>query len=101
MNGGEREAGRTQAGAVLGLHEQARRSSAEGLHGGVRVPEDIAIVSFDGSELGEYSWPPLTTVAQPIEDMARAAVDLMIDGGGETTQQVFAPSLLIRRSCGC
>ncbi len=77
-------------GVLLALHEA-----------GVRVPEDIAIVSFDGSELGEYSWPPLTTVAQPIEDMARAAVDLMIDGGGETTQQVFAPSLLIRRSCGC
>ena len=49
---------------------------------GLQVPKDIAIVSFDGSLEVEYCWPPLTTVAQPIGDMAWAAVDALLGGGG-------------------
>lgn len=68
---------------------------------GVRVPEEVAIVSFDGSEDAEYSWPPLSTVAQPIEEMARAAVSALIDGEGEKHHRVFEPTLIRRASCGC
>ena len=81
---------RQAIGLLLAMHEA-----------GVRVPDDVAIVGFDGAEDGEYSWPPLTTVAQPIEQMARTAVDLMIDGAGDDVNQVFPPTLLVRRSCGC
>ena len=65
------------------------------------MPEEIAIVSFDGSEDAEYSWPPLSTVAQPIEEMARAAVSALIDGEGEKHHRVFEPTLIRRASCGC
>lgn len=70
---------------------------------GVRVPDDLAVVSFDGSRETEYSWPPLTAVRQPIEAMAAVAVDLMLDpddlpGSGH---HVCESPLIIRRSCGC
>jgi LacI family transcriptional regulator len=67
---------------------------------GVRVPEDVAIVSFDGSEEAEYSWPALTTLAQPIAEMAAAAVESLL-GGGPATSRIFPPELVRRASCGC
>lgn len=38
---------------------------------GKRVPEDVALVGCDGTEEGEYHNPPLTTIAQPIEEICR------------------------------
>ncbi len=46
---------------------------------GLSVPEDLAIVSFDGTQQTEYCWPPLTTIRQPIAEMAEAAVDTVLD----------------------
>ncbi len=44
---------------------------------GLRVPEDLSIVGFDGIEAAAWTNPPLTTVVQPIEDIARVAVDAL------------------------
>lgn len=75
-------------GVLLALHEA-----------GVRVPDDVAIVSFDGSQESAYAWPPLTTAAQPSAEMVRIAVERLLDRG---TGDVELPAtLLIRRSCGC
>lgn len=72
---------------------------------GIRVPEDLAIVSFDGSWEGEYSWPPLTSLRQPIEDMAARAVARVLgqasSGVQEPHHEFFDGALVIRRSCGC
>jgi LacI family transcriptional regulator len=75
---------------LLALHEA-----------GVRVPEDVAIVSFDGIGDAEFAWPPLTTVAQPVREMARAAVAALVDSGAGESKQLFMPSLVRRASCGC
>ncbi|MDQ6754511.1 MAG: LacI family transcriptional regulator [Actinomycetota bacterium] len=71
--------------------------------GGLRIPEDIAVVSFDGSPEAEYTWPALTTVQQPLTAMAAAAVEA-VTGGVRTEQpphRIFPTELIIRRSCGC
>jgi LacI family transcriptional regulator len=69
---------------------------------GVRVPEDVAVVSFDGSAESEYSWPPLTAMRQPVAEMARAAIEALGHGvTGVTAHQTFHAELVIRRSCGC
>ncbi|MFT4051819.1 MAG: LacI family DNA-binding transcriptional regulator [Microbacterium sp.] len=81
---------RQAVGVLKALHEA-----------GVRVPEDIAIISFDGSEDAEFSWPPLSTMAQPVDEMARAAVSALIDGDDEKHHRVFEPTLICRASCGC
>ena len=81
---------RMAIGLLLAMHEA-----------GVRVPEDVAIVSFDGIGDAEFAWPPLTTVAQPVREMARAAVAALVDSGAGESKQLFMPSLVRRASCGC
>ena len=68
---------------------------------GVRVPEELAIVALDGSEEAAFMWPPLSTVAAPIDDMARAAVSALLDGDAAVWPDAFAPTLMCRSSCGC
>ena len=46
---------------------------------GLDVPGDIAIVGFDDTPLATTVWPELTTVRQPIAEMAREAVTLLLD----------------------
>lgn len=45
---------------------------------GLRIPEDIAVVGFDGTELAEMVSPQLTTIEQPSRDIGRRAVDLLL-----------------------
>ncbi len=68
---------------------------------GLRIPQDVAIVAFDGTKESEFSWPPLTVVAQPIERLAEAAVALLVDGPLDRPHQRFPLDLVIRESCGC
>ena len=53
---------------------------------GVKVPDDVSIVSFDNDELAAYLRPGLTTIALPHEAMGRKAVELLLSGNasGET-----------------
>ena len=51
---------------------------------GLRVPEDISVIGFDGLPLGQYYSPKLSTISQPVEALAKECVELlldMIDGG--------------------
>lgn len=45
---------------------------------GTRIPEDVALVSFNNEPVSELLSPPLSSVAQPILEMGRAAVELLI-----------------------
>jgi len=68
---------------------------------GRRVPEDISVVSVDNIPLAEYCSPPLTTVAQPFEEMARVAVDHLlrhISDPATLTVESIEPRLIIRGS---
>jgi DNA-binding LacI/PurR family transcriptional regulator len=44
---------------------------------GLRVPEDVSVMGFDGVALGELHMPPLTTVFVPLEQFGQAALDLL------------------------
>ncbi|MDD3428541.1 MAG: LacI family DNA-binding transcriptional regulator [Oscillospiraceae bacterium] len=46
---------------------------------GLRVPQDISVVGFDGIELAAYCTPKLTTVKQPFEEIADNSVELIIN----------------------
>lgn len=54
-------------GAIRALWEEGRR-----------VPEDVSVVGFDGLPLGQYLVPQLSTVAQPVEMLAKTGVELLI-----------------------
>lgn len=67
---------------------------------GLRVPEDVAVVSFDGTEETRFSIPALTTVRQPVAAMAAAAIDLLVHQR-TPAHETFPMDLVVRRSCGC
>ena len=45
---------------------------------GLSVPSDLSIVGFDDSPIASTIWPGLTTVMQPVSEMAAKAVDLVL-----------------------
>jgi DNA-binding LacI/PurR family transcriptional regulator len=71
---------------------------------GIRVPEDMAVVGFDGIMLGQFTTPALTTMNQPRAEMGRLAANMLfdlLDGHQPTSsEQVLSAELLVRESCG-
>ena len=73
------------------------------LEAGLRIPEDISVAGYDGIDLGEYYNPKLTTIKQPVEEMARKTICLLLDiiAGREEHQQIIFPAeLVVRESTG-
>ena len=68
---------------------------------GVRVPEDIAVASFDGITAADYVWPRLTTAVQPLDQIADAAISVLLNPTPDPGLREFVPELRVRESCGC
>ena len=45
---------------------------------GLKVPEDVSVVGFDGLPLGSFLVPQLSTIAQPVKIMAQRSVEILI-----------------------
>lgn len=70
---------------------------------GLDVPRDLSIVGFDDSEVSQISWPRITTVRQPVFEMAAAAADMVIaqlDGRDFASNREHFHQLVIRESAG-
>jgi DNA-binding LacI/PurR family transcriptional regulator len=68
---------------------------------GRRVPEDVAVIAFDDSLIAACTTPPLTSVRQPVEEMAAAATRALLAGEvGSGWRGTFPTSLTVRRSSG-
>lgn len=66
--------------------------------GGLRVPEDISVVGYDGLRIGDYYVPKLTTVAQSVELLARRSFDLLFSCmQGAPAQHLTVPFCLQKR----
>jgi DNA-binding LacI/PurR family transcriptional regulator len=80
---------------ALGVYQSAREE-------GLRIPEDLSVVGFD--DLPVVSWvdPPLTTVHQPLIEMAAAATELALAlGRGERPAHLrleLVTTLVVRQS---
>ena len=72
---------------------------------GVRCPEDVRVVSFDGLLDARQTDPPLTTVRQPVRQTGEEAVNMLLeildDGDSLPRSRIFPTELTIRSSCGC
>lgn len=72
---------------------------------GYDVPGDIAVIGFDDLPDAKAFNPPLTTIYQPIADLARESIDLLyrqIAGEYIEHTTTYVPTQFIRRaSCGC
>ncbi len=70
---------------------------------GLSVPEELSVVGFDGIEAAAWTNPPLTTIEQPIGDIARTAVDslrVLIEEPRSLPNSYFRPNLRVRSSTG-
>ncbi len=80
---------------AIGALEAARELS-------VRIPEDIAIVSFDDIELAQHA--QLSTMRQPMHEMGNLALEKlrarMKTPGTPPTLTTFLPELIVRQTCG-
>jgi DNA-binding LacI/PurR family transcriptional regulator len=80
---------------AVGVYEAARAA-------GLRVPEDLSVVGFDDLPVASWVGPPLTTVRQPLQEMAAAGARMVITlarGGKVEHHRVeLATSLVVRSS---
>ncbi len=80
---------------AFGVLTEARRR-------GIAIPQDLSVVGFDGSHLAEESVPRLTTVNQPLDAIARAALDSLlrqVEGVPSTAKRTeLATNLIVRDS---
>ena len=65
---------------------------------GLRVPQDLAVVGFDGTREARLGDVPLTTVRVPLEEFAVRAFDAL-DGRGDSS--MLDGTLSIGATCGC
>ena len=76
---------------ILGVLEVARSLD-------MRIPQDLSVVAFDEQPWARFVDPPLTTVVQPVDEMATAAVDRLLSGATEQGKHLLEASLSERNS---
>ena len=80
---------------ALGVYQAAAAA-------GRRIPEDLSVVGFDDLPPVEWAIPPLTTVRQPLHEMARAAATMVVTlaHGGElaSNRLILTTELIVRAS---
>ncbi len=68
----------------------------------VRIPNDVAIVGFDDLPIARLTTPTLTTVNQPLEEMAKAAYNMVVNQRNEILRTpkkiIFNPEIVARKS---
>ncbi|HEY1370521.1 MAG TPA: LacI family DNA-binding transcriptional regulator [Gaiellaceae bacterium] len=73
---------------------------------GLRLPDDMALASFDDPFFGGLLDPPLTALARDEAEMGRRAASLLLDAlesgaSGPPVEVLLPVELVVRRSCGC
>lgn len=70
---------------------------------GLRVPEDISIIGFDGLDIGNYMVPRLTTIRQHSERLASRGVEILLNSidGGITNVHEVEPFYLVPGESVC
>lgn len=71
------------------------------LESGKKIPDDYSVIGFDGLDMTYYYNPSITTIRQPVEDMARETTNILFDLINKKTEnqhKVFEGELLIRES---
>ncbi|MET7638747.1 LacI family DNA-binding transcriptional regulator [Streptomyces sp. NPDC005438] len=91
-------------GVVCGSDLMALGAVRAARERGLSVPSDVSLVGYDDSPLIAFTQPPLTTLRQPVREMAQAAVGALLEevAGSPVphTEFVFPPELVVRESTG-
>ncbi|RKR76427.1 LacI family DNA-binding transcriptional regulator [Frondihabitans australicus] len=80
---------------ALGVYEAARSK-------GLSIPDDLSVVGYDDLPLAEWAGPPMTTIRQPIVEMAEQATSLVLrlstGSAPERVRVELATDLIVRSS---
>lgn len=71
---------------------------------GLRVPQDISLAGFDGIDMTDYTVPSITTMRQPVEEMAKDTTRLLFDIIAKKTKHqhiVYDAELAVKESTAC
>lgn len=72
------------------------------LEAGYRIPEDVSVAGYDGIDMAKYYNPAITTIKQPMTEMAQTTIRLLFDiiaGRKSYEHIVFPAELEVRESC--
>lgn len=88
--------------AIIGANDYIAIGALSALaENGIKVPQKISVAGFSGDEIGAFTVPPLTTMVQPIEEIGRKAVEVLlslIKDPQRPTEKVLLPATLLERS---
>jgi LacI family transcriptional regulator len=65
---------------------------------GLDVPHDLSVAGFDDTPLAQLVWPPLTTIRQPVRDLAYAATSQLFAEDDAVVHQRLGHELVVRGS---
>jgi DNA-binding LacI/PurR family transcriptional regulator len=69
---------------------------------GIKMPDDLAVVGYDGLDTGSLISPALTTLKQPLVEMGKIAFEMlaahMLDKNLKPEIKIFKPELIVRES---
>jgi LacI family transcriptional regulator len=111
------ESGRRAAGTLLALRDPptalvaasdtlALGAISAAREAGLRVPEDVAVVSFDDPFFGDLIDPPMTALARRERELGELAASVLLHAlrtgiAGPPADIRLPVELIVRRSCGC
>jgi len=90
--------------AVVCLHDWiARNFYQEAKIRGIKIPNDISVAGFDDLPFAHELTPPLTTVRQPLDEIGRVAIEMLLEHQngnftGRTDYRYLATKLIVRAS---
>lgn len=94
-----RDGARARSAFVVGTYGQTAATIRAVADAGLRIPDDIRVVGFDGSA-ADYGRLRLTTVQQPVDALAHEALGRLL-GDSPLSDDGFAPTLKVGETCGC
>lgn len=84
-------------GALICLNDRVAMGVYQALaEYGLAVPDDVSVISFDGSDLAGWLRPRLTSLALPFREMGTRAVEILMEPGPLTTGITRLPLVLER-----
>ena len=93
----------THATAAFALNDELAIGLISGLNAiGIKVPTEMSVIGYDDTDYAEFFRPALTTIEQPVWDIAKSALDLVLQSiaqpAGERQVAAFDANLIVRES---
>lgn len=92
-----RDAAPAPRALVVGTYGQTAATVRAIIDAGLRVPDDIRVVGFDGAAV-DYGQLRLTAIQQPVDALARLALGRLL---GDHSDDDITPTLRVGETCGC